>query len=230
MTAIAQGLPAKIIMIFAKRSHLVLITKPEIQTADQLKGKSIAISLPGGTVHRQLLKIFQKYRVNPGDVKVINLGETPNRAIALTRGIVDGAMLNIPWDLMLEKEGLRPFAYLKDIADIPLLGIVTRNDRLKENPDEVRNFLTACLKSIAYTRTHRDDVAPLLVQFMGLENLQMALKTYELIREIWAEGGVTTEDGLKSALALADVPPAVPIDQIFDFSAVNEAAAILKKK
>lgn len=230
MTAIAQGFPGKVIMIFARRSHLVLITKRDIRTSEQLKGKTIAISLPGGTVHRQLLKIFEKYDVKPNEVKVINLGETPNRALALSRGIVDGAMLNIPYDLMLEKEGLRPFAYLKDIADIPLLGIVTHNDRLKEKPDEVRRLLAACLKSIAYTKTHRDEVAPLLVEFVGLENLQMSVKAFELIKGLWADDGMTTEDGLKGALALADVAPTVPIDKIFSFAALNEAAASLKQK
>jgi NitT/TauT family transport system substrate-binding protein len=229
MTAIAQGFPGKVVMIFAKRSHLVLITRRDIRTADQLRGKSIAISLPGGTVHRQLLKIFEKYDIKPSDVNVINLGETPNRALALSRGLVDGAMLNIPFDLMLEKDGLRAFAYLKDIADIPLLGVVTHNDRLKEHPDEVRRLLAACLKSIAYTKTHRDEVAPLLMNFVGLENQQMSLKAFDLIKDIWADDGMATEDGLKSALALADVAPTVPIDKIFSFTAVQEAARLKDK-
>jgi ABC-type nitrate/sulfonate/bicarbonate transport system substrate-binding protein len=229
MTAIAQGFPGKVVMIFAKRSHLVLITRREVRTAEQLRGKSIAISLPGGTVHRQLLKIFEKYDIKPGDVNVINLGETPNRALALSRGLVDGAMLNIPFDLMLEKDGLRPFAYLKDIADIPLLGVVTHNDRLKERPDEVRKLLAACLKSIAYTKTHRDEVAPLLMHFVGLENQQMSVKAFDLIKDLWADDGMATEDGLKSALALADVAPTVPIDKIFSFAAVQEAARLKDK-
>jgi ABC-type nitrate/sulfonate/bicarbonate transport system substrate-binding protein len=229
MTAIGPGFPGKVVMIFAKRSHLVLITRRDIRTAEQLRGKNIAISLPGGTVHRQLLKIFEKYDIKPNDVNVINLGETPNRALALSRGLVDGAMLNIPFDLMLEKDGLRPFAYLKDIADIPLLGVVTHNDRLKERPDEVRRLLAACLKSIAYTKTHRDEVAPMLINFVGLENQQMSLKAFDLIKDIWADDGMTTEDGLKSALALADVPPTVPIDRVFSFAAVQEAAKLKDK-
>lgn len=229
MTAIAQGFPGKVVMIFAKRSHLVLITRRDIRTAEQLRGKNIAISLPGGTVHRQLLKILEKYDIKPGDVNVINLGETPNRALALSRGLVDGAMLNIPFDLMLEKEGLRPFAYLKDIADIPLLGVVTHNDRLKERPDEVKRLLAACLKSIAYTKTHREEVAPMLIDFVGLENQQMSFKAFDIIKDLWADDGMTTEDGLKSALALADVAPTVPIDRIFSFTAVRESAKMKDK-
>jgi NitT/TauT family transport system substrate-binding protein len=228
MTAITQGFSAKIIMIFAKRSHFVLLTKGAIKTPEQLKGKSIAISVPGTTVHRQLLKILEKFDIEPNEVNVINLGAATSRALALSRGNIDAAMLHIPYDLMLEKEGLRPFAYLKDISDIPLSGIVTHNVRLKEKPDEVKRLLAGALRSIAYTKTHRSEVAPLLVQFAGLENHQMALKAFELVKGIWAEDGKANEVALKSAMALADVEPTVPLDKIFSFSALDEAAATLK--
>lgn len=228
MTAITRGLPAKIIMIFAKRSHFVLITNGKIATPQQIKGKRIAISQPGGTVHRQLLKILEKFDIEPSDVKIINLGLTNNRAHALTQGNIDAAMLHIPYDLKLEKEGLRPLVYLKDISDIPLSGVVTHTARLKENPDEVKRLLAGCLKSIDYTKSHREEVAPLLVKFAGLENLQMSRKAFELVKGIWAEDGTANEDALRSAMELADVKPTVPLDKIFDFSALDEAAAKLK--
>ena len=65
MTAIANGLPAKVIMIFAVRSHHVLVAKREIATPAALRGHSIAISQPGGTVHRQFFKILEHYKSTP---------------------------------------------------------------------------------------------------------------------------------------------------------------------
>lgn len=183
-----------------------------------MKGKTIAISLPGGTVHRQLLKVLVKSEIKANEVQVINLGETPNRALALLRGQVDGAMLNIPYDLMLEKEGPRPFAYLKDVADIPLLGIVTHNDQLKDKPDEVKRLLAASLRSIAYTKSHRSEVLPLLKQFAGLEDLPMAGRAFEIVKDLWSDDGQVTDDGLRAAMALADVPAATPLEKLFNFS------------
>jgi ABC-type nitrate/sulfonate/bicarbonate transport system substrate-binding protein len=136
MTAIANGLPARVIMIFAIKSHHVLVAKPEINTATRLRGRSVAISQPGGTVHRQLLKILEHYKVDAKEVKLVNLGEMPNRALALKAGNIDAAMLSIPYDLYLEQDGYKALAYLKDISEFPLLGLITHNDHLRERPDE----------------------------------------------------------------------------------------------
>ena len=52
MTAITRGLPASLIMVLCEKSHHVLVTKPEITSPAQLRGRVVAISQPGGTVHR----------------------------------------------------------------------------------------------------------------------------------------------------------------------------------
>jgi ABC-type nitrate/sulfonate/bicarbonate transport system substrate-binding protein len=112
------------------------VAKPEINAATRLRGRSVAISQPGGTVHRQLLKILEHYKVDAKEVKLVNLGEMPNRALALKAGNIDAAMLSIPYDLYLEQDGYKALAYLKDISEFPLLGLITHNDHLRERPDE----------------------------------------------------------------------------------------------
>lgn len=138
MTAIASGLPAKVVMIFAVKSHHVLVTKREIATPKELRGRAVAISQPGGTVHRQFLKILEHFKVDAKDVKVINLGEMPNRAVVLKNGSIDGAMLSIPYDLFMEKDGFKPLAYMKDISEFPLLGLIVHDERIRERPEEVK--------------------------------------------------------------------------------------------
>jgi len=53
MTAIVGGLPLRVIMVFCERSHHVLIVKSGITSMTQLRGRVVAISQPGGTVHRE---------------------------------------------------------------------------------------------------------------------------------------------------------------------------------
>ena len=224
MTAIANGLPAKVIMIFAVRSHHVLVSKREIGTPRSLRGHGVAISQPGGTVHRQFLKILEYYKVDPKDVKMVNLGEMPNRALALQTGTIDAAMLSVPYDLFMEKDGFKPIAYLKDILEFPLLGLIAHDERIKERPDEVKRVLTAALKGIAYTKTHREEVLPLLKQFVGLPTVEMTRKTYDVIKELWPDNGIPSEKGLATAMSMADVPANVPADRIADWSLVREAA------
>jgi NitT/TauT family transport system substrate-binding protein len=224
MTAIANGLPAKVIMIFAVRSHHVLVAKSGIAAPGALRGRGVAISQPGGTVHRQFLKILEHYKVDPKDVKMINLGEMPNRALALKAGTIDAAMLSVPYDLFMEKDGFKPIAYLKDISEFPLLGLIAHDDRIREKTDEVRKMLAAALKGIAYTKTHREEVLPLLKQFIGLPTIEMTRQTYDVIKELWPDNGLPSDKGLATALSMADVPASFPADKIVDWSHVTEAA------
>ena len=224
MTAIANGLPAKVIMIFAVRSHHVLVSKREIVAPSALRGHGVAISQPGGTVHRQFLKILEHYKVDPKDVKMINLGEMPNRALALKAGTIDAAMLSVPYDLFMEKDGFGPIAYLKDILEFPLLGLIAHDERIRERPDEVKKVLTAALKGIAYTKTHREEVLPLLKQFVGLPTVDMTRKTYDVIKELWPDNGIPSDKGLAIAMSMADVPPNFPAAKMVDWSLVREAA------
>lgn len=224
MTAIANGLPAKVIMIFAVRSHHVLVAKREIAAPNALRGHGVAISQPGGTVHRQFLKILEHYKVDPKDVKMVNLGEMPNRALALKAGTIDAAMLSVPYDLFMEKDGFRPIAYLKDILEFPLLGLIAHDERIRERPDEVKRVLTAALKGIAYTKTHREEVLPLLKQFVGLPTVDMTRKTYDVIKELWPDNGIPSDKGLAIALSMADVQPNFPAAKMVDWSLVREAA------
>ena len=99
MTAITRGLPASLIMVLCEKSHHVLVTKPEITSPAQLRGRVVAISQPGGTVHRELLLILEKYKIDPNSVKLASLGSTPNGVVALKGGNVDGAILLMPHDL-----------------------------------------------------------------------------------------------------------------------------------
>ena len=228
MTAIANGLPAKVIMIFAVRSHHVLVAKRDIASPSALRGRGVAISQPGGTVHRQFLKILEHYRVDAKSVNMINLGEMPARALALKANTIDAAMLSVPYDLFMEKDGFRPIAYMKDIAEFPLLGLIAHDERLREKPDEVRKVLAAALKGIGYTKNHREEVLPLLKQFAGLPDIEMSRKTFDVIKDIWPDNGIPSNSGLNTAITMADVPANYPADKLVDWSRVSEAAASLK--
>jgi len=230
MTAMTRGLPASLIMVLCDKSHHVLVTKPEITAPAQLRGRVVAISQPGGTVHRELLAILEKYKIDPNAVKLVSLGSTPNGITALKNGTVDGAMLLIPHDLYLEKDGFRGLVYLKDVLDFPLAGIVAHNDQLRDRPNEVKKVLLGALKGINYTKTRGEEVLPLLKEFLGLESLEMAKKAYQRMRDIWSDSGVPSEKGLRTAASLAEVPNTFPLDRLANWSFLNEAASSLKTR
>jgi hypothetical protein len=90
--------------------------------------------------------------------------------------------------------------------------------------------LTGALKGIAYTKSHREEVLPLLRQFIGLPTIEMSRKAFEVIKELWPNDGLPSEHGLKTGLNLADVPASFPTDKIVDWSILKQATAALKTR
>ena len=230
LTAIARGLPARLVMVFTDKTHHVLVVKPEITSPAQLRGRVVAISQPGGTIHREFLMILDKFKIDPNEVRTASLGDARTSLAGLKAGNVDAAMLMTPLELYLEKDGFRPLVYLKDILEFPLLGIIVNNDLLRDKPDQVKKVLVSALKGVAFTKTRRDEVVPLLKDFIGLESLDMAQKAYDRLKDIWPDNGLPTEKGLKNVTSMAEVPAGVPLEKIVDWSLLKEASSSLKIK
>ena len=66
-------------MVFTDKTHHVLVVKPEITSPGQLRGRVVAISQPGGTVHRELLMILDKFKIDPNEVRTASLGRRANQ-------------------------------------------------------------------------------------------------------------------------------------------------------
>jgi len=229
ITAISRGLPARLVMVFTDKTHHVLVVKPDITSPSQLRGRVVAISQPGGTVHRELLMILEKYKIDPNEVKTASLGDTRTALAGLKAGNVDGTMLMTPLEFYLEKDGFKPLVYLKDILEYPLLGIIVQTDLLRDKPDQVKKVLSGALRGIAFAKSRRDEVVPLLKDFIGLETLEMAQKAYDKLRDIWPDNGMPTEKGLKNVASMAEVPANVPIEKIVDWTLVKEISAARSK-
>ena len=110
------------------------------------------------------------------------------------------------------------------------MGLIVHDERIRDKPEEVKKVLTAALKGIAYTKSYREEVLPLLKQFVGLPTIEMTRKTYEVIKDLWPDDGIPSEKRLATALSMADVPPTFPADKVVDWSLVTEVAASLKTR
>ena len=71
--------------------------RPEIKTAEQLKGGSVAIALFGGLGDFMTRIALKRLGLNPvKDVALVQIGGTPERLSALEKGKVQAAMLPQP--------------------------------------------------------------------------------------------------------------------------------------
>jgi NitT/TauT family transport system substrate-binding protein len=230
MIAASKGLPLKIVMILGGKTHLVLVTRPEITSLREIKGKTIGVTRPGSDVHRMLNLVAKSVGLDSSDVKVLGVGDLTNRVNSLRRKIVDGAVLSLPYDFLVEKEGFRRLAYFKDYVDVPIMGWTVHDDRLRERPEEIKKIISAILRGVAYTKSRRQDVLPLLQEFVGLENVEVAGKAYDVIRDMWPSDGTTSEQGLRNAISVAEIAPSIPHEQLVNWTLLKETWAGFKNE
>jgi ABC-type nitrate/sulfonate/bicarbonate transport system substrate-binding protein len=228
INAAARGLSIKLIMVLATSTH-VLVTKPEISAPTQLRGRSVVINQPGDTTNQILNILLKRYAIDSKEVKVLPIpGGNVNRSMALRLGQADAALLTIPYDLVMEKAGFRTLIYFKDILDLPATGIATHEDRIRKRPQEVTGVLTAILKGLMYTKSHKDEMLPLIKEFVGLESLDIAKKAYDTYMTIWPDSGLGSDDGLRLVMNLAEVPLSTPFEKMVNWSPLKEASANMR--
>jgi ABC-type nitrate/sulfonate/bicarbonate transport system substrate-binding protein len=228
ISAAARGLPIRLIMVLATSTH-VLVTKPEITAPSQLRGRTVVINQPGDTTNQILNTLLKKYGIDAKDVKILPIpGGNANRSMALRLGQADAVLITIPYDLVMEKEGFRSLVYFKDIMDLPATGIATHDERIRKRPQEVTGVLTAILKGVMYTKSHKDEMLPLIKEFVGLESLDMARKAYDTYMTIWPDTGMGSEEGLRMVMNLAGIAATVPVEKMVNWSPLREASAALK--
>jgi len=111
-----------------------VMTKPEIKEPLDLKGKKIGVTRIGGSADLALDYALKRWGLQRGrDVVVLQTGGLPESLAALRSGVVHGAVLSPPNNLLAKKAGLR------EMVDIGQLGIVFPNTALSTTRSFIRS-------------------------------------------------------------------------------------------
>ena len=105
------GFPVKIVACYLPRSSLMVVSRPEINSVQDLKGKTVAVSSFGSTNFGVLQLIAKHFGLDPGrDIKVLAVGANEARLAALKQGIVAAMVVPPPWDFHAKKMGFHVIA------------------------------------------------------------------------------------------------------------------------
>jgi len=133
-----------------------LVSKPEIKTPADLKGKRVGVTRIGAVSHSVLLMMLQRWKMNVNDVQVLQLGSSPNMLASLDKGGVDAAVLTIPSMFVAEDRGYR---VLLDMADTDIYYlhtmVATTRQYIKANRDKVLRFLRGYVEGIAFVKHNK---------------------------------------------------------------------------
>jgi NitT/TauT family transport system substrate-binding protein len=186
-----------------------LMTKPEIKTAEQLRGGAVAIATFGGLSDNMARMALQKLGLNPAkDVTLVQIGTIPERLSALDTGKVRGAMLSSPDNFRGQKRGLHNLMTVR----LPYQGIAVGSTRtaIREHSDIVRRYIRSQVEAVHLLKTDREAGLKVLAKYLTLQDNEILQKAYDdgVNDEILPRKQYPTIEGIKNILeGLADTDP-----------------------
>ena len=135
-----------------------IITIPEIKTPADLKGRRVGVTRIGAVSHVVLQMMMQRWKMNPNDVQVLQVGTSPDMLISLDKKGIDAAVLTIPSMFVAEDRG---YKVLLDMADTDIFYLHTMigstRGYVKTNRDKVVRFMKGFLEGIAFVKQNRKE-------------------------------------------------------------------------
>ncbi|HET7394407.1 MAG TPA: ABC transporter substrate-binding protein [Candidatus Binatia bacterium] len=182
-----------------------LIVTPEIQRAENLKGKRLAISRFGSTTDVGLKMALKKLGFNPNDAAYLQIGSNQARLNAMLSGQVQGALLNSDSHAPLaRKQGLHTLASLPDLGiEFLQLSTVTSHAYIKSRPQIVRQYLRAQVEAIAWLRDERNrqEALQILGQFLRNQDGELLGNMYDsLVKKAFQPAPYATIGGAQNIL------------------------------
>jgi NitT/TauT family transport system substrate-binding protein len=222
-----SDLPAKVITQSLKKNLFWLVTKPEVKSLSDVKGKIFGTTTFGGAQHLAAARLLQKAGLNPNkDVTVVIGGDVPAQLQSLMSGAIQLAALSPP-TVILARDKFNLKIHGSTLDDLPNLqnGLAFSEKMLREKRELVKRILRARSRAHRYFWENERGTAEVLAHYLKVE-LPIALESYRLARPAFTTNGLATdkevEDFLRSDAEVLKLKEPVPATKIFDFSLQKE--------
>ena len=165
--AIAQGAPMLIVSGMQPYMDYTLIGAKGINGVNDLKGKVVGVTGPGGIAEFAAVEgLAKKGLVRDRDYKILyGVGNSPSRAQALETGKIQASPFSFLERLALEKKG---FSTLFDIGSVipgfPFVVIATGKQKLESDPDGIVANLRAINRGLDFLKKNPDRVAESVIK------------------------------------------------------------------
>jgi len=225
---IVRGNPAKLLACAVDRPLISLITRKEIRAAQDLKGKKIGGSTPGGTATLMADTALKHLGFQAGrDVTIVPL--RGNRLAALESGAVDAALLGVPENIFAVDRGYNELLFVGDIVNFPQNAIGTSVKRIQDNPDEVYGMVRAALRGLYFIQEprNREEVVAIVMKQWKLSDRRIATEMLRQFDRGVAHDLMAKSEGMQLMIDLvredSKVTQPFTLSQVVDYSFLEKA-------
>lgn len=222
-----SDLPAKVVSQSLKKNLFWLVTKPEVKSLGELKGKVFGTTTFGGAQHLAALRLLQKAGLDPDkDITVVIGGDVPAQLQSLLSGVIQLAALSPP-TVILARDKFKLKIHGSTLDDLPNLqnGLAFSDKMLREKRDLVKRILRARSRAHRYFWENERGTAEVLANYLKVD-LPTAIESYRLAKPAFTTNGLPTDkevaEFLRTDAEVLKLREPVPVAKIFDFSLQRE--------
>jgi NitT/TauT family transport system substrate-binding protein len=165
---------------FSRYASMVFVSRPDVRSSQDLKGKIIGIQRPGDAYEKSARFALRHLGLDADrDVKMLALGTNDVMWTALQTGKVSATILSPPGTLFARKAGMN---FMVDLNDLKLeyqgSTLATRRSFVQKNPGLAGRALRAIVRGVFLFKTRKEETMRILAKFLGT-------KDREALEESW---------------------------------------------
>jgi ABC-type nitrate/sulfonate/bicarbonate transport system substrate-binding protein len=222
-----SDLPAKVVSQSLKKNLFWLVTKPEIKSLAELKGKTFGTTTLGGSQHLAAVRFLRNAGLDPDkDITVLIGGDVPAQLQSLVSGVIQLAALSPP-TVILARDKFKLRIHGSTLDDLPSLqnGLAFSEKLLRERRELAKRIVRARTRAHRYLWENERGTAEVLAKYLNVE-MPVAIESYRLARPAFTTNSLATdkevEDFLRADAEVLKLKEPVAAAKIFDFSLQRE--------
>src|SRR5215813_8777746 len=219
-----QGLPLRAVAFYSVGVQMVLVSRGDLKSMKDLKGKTVAIGSPGGapdTIGRRIVKHFG---LEPDkDVKFAPGGEAEGNIVRVQQALVDATVVPIPSDLRARKLGLSVLAGGDELFPYAGGALATTTRKINDKQEEIKRVIKAGIRASRYVKADRDGTIQFLLEWQRSDR-EVATAAYEFLLKVNNEDGSMPEKGFR--FLIEDIKESVKVTREVSFNEVSDLSLL----
>jgi NitT/TauT family transport system substrate-binding protein len=179
-----------------------LITRPEIKSAQDLKGQASAVTRYGSTTHFYLRAALKHVGLNPDkDMTILQLGAGPEMVVALDRGAIVAAALTTRYAIPFLQRG---WPVLVDLSTTDLVYpsscVTSSRAFIKAEPKTTHEFLRAYVAGIHLIKKDLRFAEKSFAKWMREKDVAITKKTVEAYARLFKPAPIVPDRGIDNVI------------------------------
>src|SRR6516165_5624208 len=226
--AFQKNAPIKILAVNLQSPLFWLVTRPELKSFSELKGKVMGTTSFGGVQHLAGLRMLRRGGLNPEeDITVILAGDPATQLQAIVNGAIQIAVLSPP-SVILARDKFKLNVLANALDEFPSFfqsGLAVADKSVSSQKDLVKRVLRARAKANRFFFEMESAASEVIAKFLKVD-LPVERESYRISRNAFTSNGVVSprqiEEFLKIDAEIAKIPDPLRAIPAFDFSLQHE--------